>query len=237
MAEEQRLRWWQEEREDASQQAAEQIKRLSAPPPEALPAPLVGDQEQVTPGAELHDTWADLETEAVRRVELAKTEASETLSLCLDKTAALARHRKEERLGWWLGGMAVLLLILLPLLARLLLPGHTYHGPNIGSFAGLFVILIQGIQRGKWLRSLAGPVVRLTPTGIHLNTANHPDVSLPWNEIVEVTPRRFFKQRWLEIRGTKRRRYTVQAQDLPISVDALIARIAVYETGRLSRNS
>ncbi|MES2464263.1 MAG: hypothetical protein V4671_27190 [Armatimonadota bacterium] len=232
MAEGQQLRWWQEQDEQSqvSHRASERVTVVPAPLlPSAVTAPVA---EPVTLTEEFHDTWEDLEAEAVRRAEQAKIQQTESVSFFMDKSAALVKHRREGRTMAWIFGSVILMIILLPLSIFFMDSHHHYSPPPLGAicgFAGVFSIFC---RRRKWLEENEKPTVRLSPQGIDIHTAMQPDISLLWKEITEVTPKGSRKKRALHIRASKRRRFVIEERDLPLTVDALAARIAVYETAR-----
>lgn len=239
MAEGQKLRWWQqdgEEQSQASQQATERVLPEAAPLlPVNVPAPsVVAPSAAVSAEEDYHDTWEDLEVEAVRRAEQTKVENTESLSFYMDKSTALVRHRREGRTMAWCFGSLVLLLMLIPLIFFLTDPHHHHSPPPfgvIGAFAGVFSMFY---QRRKWLEENEKPTLRLSPQGLFIHTAMQNDVMLPWNEIEEIAAKGKPKKRHLEIRASKRRKFVIEERDLPITADAAASRIAVFETGRLT---
>ncbi len=239
MAEGQSVRWWQESEEQSqvSQRAGERVGPAPAP---LVPVPLVAAlpaevalSTAVTLDEEYQDTWEDLEAEAVRRAQQAKVEDAESISFFTEKTAALVRHRRDGRIMGWTFGTLILLVFLVPLI--FLLTDHHHHSPPpfgmIGGFAGVFSMFY---RRRKWLEDNENPTLRLSPQGLFINTAMQTNTTLPWNEIEEITAKGKPKKRHLEIRASKKRKFVIEERDLPIAADALAARIAVYETGRLA---
>jgi hypothetical protein len=232
VAEGQRLRWWQEQEEQSgeSQRASERVSVAAGsllPEPGTTPA-----AETVSLAEEYSDTWEDLEAEALRRAEQAKLEEAESISFVLDKSTALAHHRRSGK--YLAGGFGSLILLVVALYLTLYITHpHGHHSPPpfgmIGCFATFFSIYY---RRLKWLESTDKPTVRLAPQGIFIDSSTHPDTALPWNEVVEVKAKGPRNRRYLEIRASKRRRFVIAEQDLPVSAEALATRIAIYETGR-----
>ncbi len=234
MAEGQRLRWWQEpEEQNQILQGASHRAVLEAPllTPETATTATTAT-EPVILLDKYADTWEDLEAEAVRRAEQAKREEAESVSFYLDKSAALVRHRREILPLWWLAGILITICVIIPLFLHFLSPDQHHSFPNIGTFAGFGVIFSSHIRRRQWLQNYEKPSVRLSPQGLSVHTSLYSDIFLPWNDITEIKPKGSGKRRCLEIRASKRRRYMISEQDLPISAEALATRIAVYETGR-----
>jgi hypothetical protein len=229
VAEGQRLRWWQEEEQNQPFRRVLECESLAAVPllPESNAAP-VAETEAAASAEEYSDTWEDLEAEALRRAEQAKQEEAESVSFYLDKTASLVRHRRETKPLWWLLGIMVLGCLVVPLILQFISPNHHHSSPNIGSLSVLMIIFSQYCRRQQWLQSHEKPTVRIAPQGLFIDTPMYKDVSLPWEEIVEIKPRK----RRLDIRATKRRRFIIEERDLPVSAEVLATRIAVYETGR-----
>jgi hypothetical protein len=184
--------------------------------------------QTVSLAEEYSDTWEDLETEAVRRAEQAKLEEAQCISFYLDKTAAIVRHRREIRPLWWMLGIMMTICVLLPVILHLVRPDQGHSFPNLGSFSIVIILFSQYHQRRQWLQNQERPTVRVAPQGLFIDTPTYKDVSLSWDEIAEIKPRK----RYLEIRASKRRRFRIEERDLPISAEALAARIAIYETGR-----
>ena len=235
MAEGQRLRWWQEQEEhNQTFQSASHRAVLAAPllTPETAATTATTATEPLILLDEYADTWKDLEAEAVRRAEQVKLEEAESVSFYLDKSAALVRHRREILPLWWLAGILITVCVIIPLVLHFLEPNQHHSFPNIGTFAGFGVIFSLHIRRRHWLQNHEKPSVRLRPQGLSIHTSLYSDIFLPWNNITEIKPKGSGKRRCLEIRALKRRRYVISEQDLPISAEALAARIAVYETGR-----
>jgi hypothetical protein len=236
MPEGQRLRWWQEEESNqiVSQRASERIAldavplpTVTAKPPGAVAA------EPVTLTEEYQDTWEDLEAEAVRRVQQAKQEEAESVSFFLEKSSALVKHRRQGRIMGWSLGSIMLLLIAIPLVIFLTSSHHHHIPPNFGFIGGFAGAWSMYYRRRKWLEEKEKPTIRLSNQGLSLHTPLYADVTLPWNEIVEIKPKGNKKRRYLEIRASKRRRFVIEGRDLPIPADTLATRIAVYETGRI----
>lgn len=233
MLEGQRLRWWQDQEEQNRpfQKVSERGSLAASPLLSESPAPPVA--ETVALAEEYSDTWEDLEAEALRRAEQAKQEEAESVSFYLDKTSALPRHRRETTPLWWLLGIMVFGCLMVPLILQFASPNHHHSSPNIGSLSVLLILFSQYQRRQQWLQNNAKPTVRLAPQGLFLDTPMYRDVSLPWEEIVEIKTRAGCrKKRCLEIRASKRRRFLIEERDLPITAEALASRIAVYETGR-----
>lgn len=232
MAEVQKLRWWQEPEEQSqkSQEASERLSAAASPLLSAVaPSPVA---EEVMLAEEQHDTWAELEAEAVRRAEQAKKEETESVSFHLNRTAVLADHRRQARLLWVFGSLLLAIFVFLPLGILLFSPHHHHHFPSFGAMGGLFAIFSTYARRREWLKNNDKPALRLAPEGIYLASFQYPNAFMPWNDITSITPKRSFKQRYLEFRVGKRFRYNLEERYLPLSVDALAARIAAYETGQ-----
>lgn len=236
MAVGQQVRWWQNEEEQSqvlqSERAAERVTPASVPLLPETAVTTAAEPILTLDAEEYHDTWDDLEAEAVRRAEQAKIEETEVLSFFIDKSTALVQHRRAARSMAWGFGSLMLLMVLIPLVVLFLSPHHTHFPPLfgfIGSFIGVFSLYR---RRLKWLEENEKPTLRLAPQQLYINTPLYPDISLPWNEIVEIMPKGPGKRRYLEIRASKRRRFVIEGRDLPISADALATRIAIFETGR-----
>jgi hypothetical protein len=226
----QRLRWWQDQEEHSQpfQRVSERgYAAVSSSLSESTAAP-VAETEAVSLAEEYSDTWEDLEAEAARRAEQAKREEAESVSFYLDKTSALPRHRRETRPLWWLMGIMVFGCLMVPLILQLASPGQHHSSPNIGGLSVLVILFVQYQRRQQWLQNQEKPTVRIAPQGLFIDTPMYKDVSLSWDEITEVKPRK----RVLDIRASKRRRFIIEERDLPVSAEVLAARIAVYETGR-----
>ncbi len=240
MAEGQKVRWWQEsdEQSQVSQRAAERVTPAPAPlvPITAPPVSIVAPPAAVTQEMEIdyHDTWEDLEAEAVRRAQQAKVEDTESISFFMEKSTALVRHRRDGRIMGWTFGTLILLMLLIPLTLFLADPGHHHSLPPFGAIGGFAGVFSMFYQRRKWLEDKENPTLRLSPQGLFINTAMQPGVTLPWHEIEEIQAKGKPKKRYLEIRATKRRKFVIEERDLPITADAAASRIAVFETGRLA---
>ena len=217
MAEGQQFRWWQEgEQNQASQ------KQIDAP---LLPA----DSAIVT--EEDHDTWAELEAEALRHSQQAATEEAQSVSFHLNKTTALARQRTAcmvALVGTLIYIVPLLYLAVSYLYGKMYEP-HLVHVRPPMSFPFMLLVMVPLLQKAKWLKDKETPVLRLSPQGMHIDSLRHRNHFLAWDEITAIKPRRLFGHRYLEISCTKRRRYILEERDLPITIDALACRIDVYK--------
>jgi hypothetical protein len=235
MSESQRLRWWQEENH-ASQSAQEASKRLAVSAtsvgPENIPVS-VRSSEAASTEEEL-DTWAELEAEALRRSLQIKNEEAESISFCLDTSIALRQNRRSVWDSVLTSSGAIILIFAIQIAVVKLAPDYSRYVLSPAGFGGVLAgAIVRGIRRGKWLRELDEPVLRFSSDGLHLNTLDHPNVTLPWDEVVSVTSKSILKSRYLEVRGTKKRqRFYISEQDLPLPPDIIAAHVAVYETGR-----
>ena len=255
MADSPRLRWWQDEEEQA-QTAREAAERVAVASASLLPETVTAYSETTVHSEPENDTWAELEAEAARRVEQSKVEAAESLSFYTDKAAALTRYRRYRRVASpFIIGMMFMNFLLAAFLAyqisslyqmyaldheHLQLPIILLLTPLISLIASCVLnprfVFWQADRIMKWQQDSVEPAVRLSPLGIHLCTPIHKNVTIPWGDIVSVKLRGPSKYRHLEVRNDKRRRFVIPTLYLPITAEALASRIAEYRSPKATEN-
>ncbi len=194
MAEGQQAHWWQEPEQpsETSRQASERV---------ALAATSVSEPEL--------DTWAELEAEALRRSKRATVLEAESVSIYIDRSAAL-RQRRRDRIFTCL--YMAWNLIFFPSLCWVAIARNWGHlelwvSVSIVMTCHLFNKSLQFFHYFKWrnefLQTSEKPLIRLSPQGIRLGTPDYWDVMLSWNEIASIGTKRYGKYGRLEINDTK----------------------------------
>lgn len=226
MAEGQKLQWWQDEE---VKQATEASERVAVAPKPLLPEASLTATEEET------NAWAELEAEAAQRVEQAKAEEAELVSFFMPKLAALRRHR------FWATCLQVSVGIVVILLSFFVYGQLTYlHKLNLSvlpiTFFWSLVLTIPTWsllcckKQYQQLLHKESPVIRLAPQGVFIENPLRKEKFVAWSDVAGVKSCWLLKHRYLEIKTTNKHIITIDQQDLPVPVEAIVARIAAYRT-------
>lgn len=250
MSVKQQLRWWEEERkgqESERESAARAIERLTASlEPEHVPVSTVS-----TP---LRDIGEELEEEARVRAAEAKRYESECVAIHYDPLTSARILKRFQRIAWGSGLVVAALVGTVMAISTISLIAHA-HGHHIsvsgayGGFCGglwgnISTPIIQYVMAKRRLKDSEEPALLLSPEGLRIHTIALNRPLIPWNEIENIETKRFWGSKRLAVLLTLKRppkkpggkprveRIYLAGETLPRSAEALVARIATYESVR-----